>query len=161
LAPGPGAYRKGIKNDDETGKTGYILHIMRVGLSSHNRQACVFFIFLALGACGKKAGEIPVVPPSTPPLSRPVIGYGVVNVSYTLVVEQPGEGEVSLGYLRRGSLVRVIERRVLKKDETAERWVLAEGLASPGRLRGWLRENIVDIYDNEFQAKTAAESMTQ
>ncbi|MDR0623187.1 MAG: hypothetical protein LBG10_02025 [Treponema sp.] len=150
-----------MKNDDETAKSGYIFHIMRVGLSCHCRQAYIFFVFLALGACGKKAGEIPVVPPPTPPLSRPVVGYGVVNVSYTLVVERPGEGEASLGYLRRGALVKVIERRVLKKNETAERWVLAEGIASPGQSRGWLKESVVDIYGNEFQAKTAAESMTQ
>ncbi|MDR2259068.1 MAG: hypothetical protein LBE14_07980 [Treponema sp.] len=134
---------------------------MRVGLSCRCRQAYVLFVFLALGACGKKTGEIPVVPPPTPPLSRPVIGYGVVNVSYTLVVERPGEGELSLGYLRRGSLVKVIERRVVKKQKATERWVLAEGIGSPEQYRGWLKESVVDIYGNEFQAKTAAESMTQ
>jgi hypothetical protein len=120
-----------------------------------------FLLFLSLGGCGKNNGEIPPDPPATPPLSRQAIGYGVVNVSYTLVAEEPGEGEVSLGYLRRGSLVKVTERRVLKKQETAERWVLAEGIVPPEQFRGWLKESVVDIYDNEFQAKTAAEFMTQ
>jgi hypothetical protein len=150
-----------MKNDDETKKNGYIFHTMRVGVSCYYRQACVFLAFLFLGACGKNTGEIAVVPPSTPPLSRPVIGYGVVNVSYTLVTENPGEGEASLGYLRHGSLVKIIERRVLKKQETAEPWVLAEGTVSQGSYRGWLKESVVDIYNHEFQAKTAAESMTQ
>jgi hypothetical protein len=150
-----------MKNDDETEKNGYIFHIMRVELSCHYRQACFFLVFLLLGACGKNTGEIAVVPTSTPPLSRPVIGYGVVNVSYTLVTENPGEGEASLGYLRRGSLVKIIERRVLRKQETAEHWVLAEGTVPQGPYRGWLKESVVDIYSNEFQAKTAAESITQ
>lgn len=99
-----------------------------------------------------------MLPPSTPPLSRPVIGYGVVNVSYTHLVEEPGEGELSLGYLRRGSLIRVLERRAGKN---AESWVLVEGPFPQGHERGWLRESVVDIYDNEFQANTAAGSMTQ
>jgi hypothetical protein len=94
-------------------------------------------------------------------LSRTVIGYGVVNVSYTLVGEKPGEGELSLGYLRRGSLVRILERRALKEGGNTEAWVLAESLLSPGRRRGWLKEKVVDIYNNEFQAKTAAGFMTQ
>jgi hypothetical protein len=134
---------------------------MRVGLSPYYRQALFLAVFLSLGGCGKNTGEISLVPPSTPPLSRPVIGYGVINVSYTLVVDQPGEGERSLGYLRRGSLVKVLERRILKKQETADPWVLAEGTVSPGQSRGWIKESAVDIYGNEFQAKTAAESMTQ
>jgi hypothetical protein len=118
-------------------------------------------VLFALGACGKKAGEIPVLPPSTPPLSRPVIGYGVVNVSYTHLVKAPGEGELSLGYLRRGSLIRVLERRAAPEGKNAEAWVLVEGSFPQGRERGWLRESVVDIYDNEFQAQTAAGSMTQ
>jgi hypothetical protein len=135
---------------------------MRVWLSDYHRQGYAFLFFFVgffvLGSCGKKAGEIPVLPPSTPPLSRPVIGYGVVNVSYTHLVEEPGEGELSLGYLRRGSLIRVLERRAGKN---AESWVLVEGPFPQGHERGWLRESVVDIYDNEFQANTAAGSMTQ
>jgi hypothetical protein len=77
------------------------------------------------------------------------------------VAELPGEGELSLGYLRRGSLVKIIERRVIKRQESVEHWVLVEGIMPPEQLRGWLKETIVDIYSNEFQAKTAAESMTQ
>jgi hypothetical protein len=107
-------------------------------------------------SCGGKGEEKPVIPPLTSPLSRPVIGYGVINVSYTHVNAEPKEGASSPGYLRRASLVSIIERRQIKTDKRAESWVLAEGV-----YRGWLKEEVVDIYDNEFQAKTAAESMTQ
>jgi hypothetical protein len=138
---------------------------MRVWVSGLRRQGYVFFlafVLSVLGSCVGKTGETPVVPPATPPLSRPVIGYGVVNVSYTYVVEEPGEGGVSPAYLRRGSLVRVLERRVMKtKDNAAEFWVLVEGRSPQGQYRGWLKENTVDIYENTFQADTAAESMTQ
>jgi hypothetical protein len=119
----------------------------------------ILAVFLSPLSCSGKTGEIPVLPPVTPPLSRPVIGYGVVNVSYTHVVEQPGEGGLSQGYFRRGSLIRILERRAA--GENAETWVLVDGPAPQGRQRGWLREKVVDIYDNEFQANTAAESMTQ
>jgi hypothetical protein len=85
----------------------------------------------------------------------------VVNVSYTHLAEEPGEGSLSLGYLRRGSLIRVLERRAVLAEESAESWVLVEGPFPRGQERGWLRESLVDIYDNEFQANTAAESMTQ
>jgi hypothetical protein len=138
---------------------------MRVWLRVYRRQGCFFLcilsVCLSLDSCRGKTGEIPVFPPVTPPLSRPVIGYGVVNVSYTYMVEAPGEGELSLGYLRRGSLISILERRALPAGEAAETWVLVEEAAPQGRQRGWLRESVVDIYDNEFQANTAARSMTQ
>jgi hypothetical protein len=118
--------------------------------------ALLVFVCALLASCGGKGEENPVIPPVTSPLSRPVIGYGVINVSYTHVNAEPGEGASSPGYLRRGSLVRIIERRRVKIDKRTESWVLAEGA-----YRGWLKEEVVDVYDNEFQAKTAAESMTQ
>jgi hypothetical protein len=138
---------------------------MRVWLSAYRRQGHIFLLFLlvffSLGACGKKSEEIPLSLPATPPLSRPVIGYGVVNVSYTHLAKEPGEGSFSRGYFRRGSLIRVLERRAVLTEESAESWVLVEGPSPRGQERGWLRESVVDIYDNEFQANTAANSMTQ
>jgi hypothetical protein len=116
----------------------------------------LIFVCVLLVSCGGKGEEKPVIPPATSPLSRPVIGYGVINVSYTHVNAEPKEGAGSPGYFRRGSLVRIIERRQVKIDERADSWVLVEGA-----YRGWLKEEVVDIYDNEFQAKTAEESMTQ
>jgi hypothetical protein len=136
---------------------------MRVWVSGRRRQGRAIFlalVFSVLGSCGGKTGETPVIPPPTPPLSRPVVGYGVVNVSYTYAAEEPGGG-VSPAYLRRGSLVRVLERRVMKTEEAAEVWVLVEGQSPQGPYRGWLKETVVDIYENIFQANTAAESMTQ
>lgn len=109
---------------------------------------------LALASCGRDKEEMPVIPPATSPLSRTVIGFGVINVSYTHLSAGPESGGVSQGYLRRGSLVTVIERRLVKDGGTAVSWVLVEGGG-----RGWLKEELVDIYDNEGQARTAAESL--
>jgi hypothetical protein len=138
---------------------------MRVWLSVCRRQGHIFLFlllaFFSLGACSKKPGEVSLALPATPPLSRPVIGYGVVNVSYTHLAEAPGEGSLSLGYLRRGSVIRILERRAVLAERNSELWVLVEGPSPQGRERGWLRESVVDIYGNEFQAHTAAESMTQ
>jgi hypothetical protein len=138
---------------------------MRVEVSYYQGQvsiaAKVFLLLMLLPAvsCGGRREESPVIPPATPPLSRPVIGFAVINVSYTHFVEVPGSG-VSLGYLRKGSLVKVIERIFIKNGTVFESWVLVEGL-SPGKPQGWLSEQVLDIYDNEYQAKTAAESISK
>jgi hypothetical protein len=125
---------------------------MRVIARDASRQVPVLIILIVLASCGKKA-EAPVIPPATSPLSRAYIGYGVVNVSYTYMTENPAEEGVSPGYLRRGSVICILERKVVKRGQESEAWVLAEG--------GWLREEIVDIYENELQARTAAGSMIQ
>jgi hypothetical protein len=127
------------------------------------RIALILLTVLILSSCDRKNEDILVIPPATPPLSRRLIGYGVINVSYTHVVERAERSAPSLGYLRRGSIVKVLERRPLvSRDSRAaagtapESWVLVEG-----NFQGWLTESVVDIYDNEGQARTAAESMTQ
>ena len=96
------------------------------------------------------------MPPVTSPLSRQYIGYGVVNVSYTRVTAEPEESSDSPGHLRRGSVVSIHERRLVKHGEKTETWVLVEGTC-----RGWLRETLLDIYDNELQAQTASETMSK
>jgi hypothetical protein len=103
-----------------------------------------------------RTGGGAVVPPPTPPLSRPVLGYGVISASYTHVTVEPNQEGLSLGFFRRGSVVKVIERRSVNYGEFAESWVFVEGT-----YQGWLREDVIRIYDNEAQAKTAAESIVQ
>jgi hypothetical protein len=118
---------------------------------------CAVYILLFVAACDGRKEETPVIPPLSSPLSQAYIGYGVVNVSYTRISTGTAEDaatENSPGYLRRGSVVRVHERRLVKSGGKAESWVLVEGDS-----RGWLRESLVDIYDNESQAMTASESM--
>jgi hypothetical protein len=94
-------------------------------------------------SCGRKSSGTIAPPPPTLPLSRPVIGYGVVNTSYTQVLDQPVQGSVSLGYLRRGAVVQVLER-------TAS-WIKVKG-----QYLGWIKEEGVNIYDNESKAETAS-----
>jgi hypothetical protein len=108
---------------------------------------------LAAASCAGKSENTPLVPPPTAPLSRTVIGFGVVNVSYTQVNAEPADGGASQGFLRRGAQVRVIERRLVS-SAAPETWVLVEG-----ESRGWLREELLDIYDNELRARTASGAM--
>jgi hypothetical protein len=109
-----------------------------------------------LGSCAGKQDEIPALPPPTPVLSRSVIGYGVISVSYTHVAAEPGQAGVSQGYLRKSSIVRVLERRSVSREGRGEFWVLVEGA-----YRGWVREDVIRVYDNKAQAETAAEAMVQ
>lgn len=129
---------------------------MRPGLRISYPYWCFLLVFTLFLSCIRPAEETSVLPPPTYPLSRPIIGYGVVSDSYTHVVDTPDQRGLSLGYLRQGSVVPVLERRYINNRETAESWVLVDG-----NYRGWLKEEAIQIYDNEAQAKTAAESMSQ
>jgi hypothetical protein len=113
-------------------------------------------LFVLFGGCARSSDDTAVVPPPTPPLSRPIIGYGVISSSYTHMVAEPESGGVSRGYLRKGSIVPVLERRSVNIQGTVESWVLVGG-----DYQGWLREDVVQVYDNESQARTAVESLNQ
>ena len=129
---------------------------MNVSSRPCRRQVPVWFLFLALASCGATKADNFVFPPATAPLSRLVIGFGVVNVSYIQLRAEPAVSGESGGYLRRGAVVKILERRAVNTGSKIEGWVLAQG-----NSQGWLREEVVDIYDNERQARTAAESLPQ
>jgi hypothetical protein len=119
---------------------------------------CLLCLLFFAASCDGKKEETPVIPPLTSPLSQTYIGFGVVNVSYTRITDRPeedsAEGNASGGYLRRGSVVSILQRRLVKNQDKLESWVLVGGTD-----RGWLRESLVDIYDSELQARTASEAM--
>jgi hypothetical protein len=110
-------------------------------------MAALLFIL----GCGGSGGEKPIVLPASPLLSRDSIGYGVIISSYTHVLDQPQSSAPSQGYVRRGSIVRILERQLVRENGGSIAWVLVEG-----DYRGWLEESNIQIYDNESQAKTAA-----
>ena len=119
-------------------------------------RACIGVVIILLlhTVCSGRSGETLVTAPPTSPLTQPQIGFGVVNVSFTRINSEPDENSISLGHLRRATVVRIIERRMIIANGRAESWLLVEEAVS-----GWLRESLVDIYDNELQARTAANSM--
>jgi hypothetical protein len=129
---------------------------MRVGVSSRYGQVLVLIATFLLDACSRGADEMPFAPPATPPLTRSVIGYGVISHSYTHVRNDPAPESVSLGHLRRGSVVEVLERRIITTRGAPESWIQVNTA-----YRGWIREEGVQIYANEAQAKTASESLGQ
>ena len=102
------------------------------------------------------------MPASTHPLLREYVGYGVVNASFIHLLTEAGQEGVSQGYLRRGTVVRIIERRPVFNRGSSELWVYAVGnYRQPSEsLRGWLRESTLIIFDNESRALTASRSMT-
>ena len=118
------------------------------------RQAGYIVILFLFTSCFIKKEEVPVLPPLSFPLSQSYIGFGVINVSYTGVSTDPGEGGVFLGYLRRGTVVPILERRQIRNGGKTESWLLVEEAFS-----GWLKETLVDVYENESKALTASEQM--
>jgi len=113
-------------------------------------------LLLVLCSCTAKKEEASVIPPVTSPFSKDYIGFGVITESFTHILSDPSEDSSSAGYLRRGSLVRILRRQTIKNAETFTSWVLIEG-----NQHGWLKEEVMDIYVSENQAKTASESMSR
>ena len=112
----------------------------------------VFISFICAGCIRNEAA--PVIPPLTSPLSKDYIGYGVITASFSHITLEPAEESPSLGYLRRGSLVRVIRRQTIRVNNSFVSWVQLDNYQN-----GWLKEEVMDIYVNENQARTASESM--
>ena len=99
-----------------------------------------------------------MAPPATHPLTREYIGFAVVNVSFTHLLNEPAG--ISQAYIRRGTVVRILERRIRRIN--SESWILVEGnyQGSGAASVGWLYEDNVDVYDNESQAVTASKTMS-
>ena len=137
-----------------------------------HRRLLFFLLFLLIislvfplifSGCRRSSEELPVTPPATNPLTREYIGYGVVNVSFTHLRSESGPSGVSQGYLRRGTVVRIIERVKLANRGNSTSWVLAESnYRIPGTVSsGWLEEADLVIYENEDQANTASKTLNQ
>jgi hypothetical protein len=112
--------------------------------------------FPVFSGCRRSSDELPVTPPETNPLARNYIGYGVVTVSFTHVLTEPDPNGVSQGYLRRGTVVPIVERRQVNNRGKPELWLLAEG-----SYRGWLQGTTLEIYESESRANTASKSLSQ
>jgi len=121
-----------------------ILRFMKL----YSQGFAVLALSLLCAACSPK---VEITPPAAPPLSRPVLGYGVVSVSYTQVMDEPSKGGVTLGYVREKTILIVLERRLIKEEDTQQYWMLTEGT-----YRGWLPESALIVYDNPEKAQTAA-----
>ena len=116
--------------------------------------ACI--LALSASNCKRYSFEDEIVLPLTRPLSRYVIGYGVVNVNYTHILDKQGDSGKSIGFLRRGAIVEILERRPVVRGDKAEIWVLASG-----SYKGWLNETELRVYPSKVQAQTASESIPQ
>ena len=125
-------------------------------------QAIILVLFISLfSACSRSSEELPVRPPVTHPLTREFIGFGVITASFAHLLNEPDPAGVSLGHLRRGTVVRIVERRPFVNRGIIESWVLVEGNYDGDNVsRGWLQEISLDIYDNESQARTASRSIS-
>jgi hypothetical protein len=140
----------------KTVKEGIFFIDMRITFKHALGQSLLILCVLFLFSCHAKKEDDAVVPPVTSPLTRDYIGFGVIIESFTHISETPDDESRYLGYLRRGSLVRVHRRQIVKTGSGFASWVLIEGSQS-----GWLKEEFVAIYENESQAKTASESMSR
>jgi hypothetical protein len=135
---------------------------MRVKVPLIGRQVLLLVVCFLAASCTRSSDEIPLEPPPTHPLVRGFIGFGVVNTSFTHINDKPGAEGISQGYLRKGSLAKVIERRSVNNHKDVELWVYIDGSYQGNSelvSSGWLRESALDIYDSEAKALTASETM--
>ena len=139
---------------------------MRVRFLPVNNQVIliliVLFIVLFFPGCNREPDELYVSPPVSHPLLREYIGYGVVTSSFSHILIEPGSTETSLGHLRRGTVVRIMERKPVMNRGVSEFWIYGEGnFEGENILRGWLMESDLEVYDSEPRARTASRSMSQ
>jgi hypothetical protein len=141
---------------------------MRIKSFSTKIQLLYLLLFAVVFtfSCNRSSEEQPVMPPATRPFAREYIGYGVVNVSFANLLSENSPNAVSQGYIRRGTIVRIIERTRINNRGKIESWVLGESNyqapSAPGGVsRGWLQESALLILDNESQANTASKTMSQ
>jgi len=127
---------------------------MRIGPKHTSVRLLAAFAIMALFACGVNKEESPVIPPLTSPLSRDYIGFGVVTSSFTHITAEPSQDSRDMGLLRRGSLVKIIRRQTIRTEGGFVSWVFTDG-----NPQGWLREDLIEFYESEDQAKTASESI--
>jgi len=121
------------------------------------RNGIPFLLLLAilsLATCAARRENVGVLPPETAPLSKELVGYGVVSVLYARLNLDPSFESPASGQARIGEIVRVHERRIVREDGGSESWLLVDGESS-----GWIREEMVDVYENEAQARSAAGAM--
>jgi hypothetical protein len=78
----------------------------------------------------------------------------VISSSYIQALNEPSPESVSLGYLRRGAVVEVLERRIINARDRAESWIRISKV-----YQGWIKEEGVQIYVDKAQAMTASEML--
>jgi hypothetical protein len=110
----------------------------------------------SVSGCSRRSVSYEIQLPVTAPLSRSVIGYGVIASSYTHVLDRRDINGEPLGLLRKGSIVEILERRPVVQNNKAESWVFVSGTYT-----GWLREDELNVYDYRAQAETAAGNIRQ
>jgi hypothetical protein len=123
----------------------------------------VILIISLVSSCDRSSRDLFVTPPASNPLTRNYVGYGVVTVSFTHLLSEPAPTSSSEGHLRRGTVLRVIERRQVTNQGNSQSWVLAETdyLPPAAISRGWLLETNVQIFDRQSRALTASRAMGQ
>ena len=118
-------------------------------------MAIASFLFtLVLGSCFR-VGEIKL--PANPILSGG-LGWAVVKDAYIRLKESPSDSARDLDHLRRGGVFRLDERQLGSSAQAAKASLPPEvwyKLESDG-VKGWVRNEALDIYASESQADKAA-----
>ncbi|MDR2509041.1 MAG: hypothetical protein LBC77_00185 [Spirochaetaceae bacterium] len=120
------------------------------------KRFCLVLAITIAASCSRKSLADDIILQPSPPLSRSVIGYGVITTSYTHIYDRRGYESETLGILRKGTIVEILERRPVLKDDISESWVFATG-----SYVGWLRESAINVYPSRSQAETASGSLKQ
>ncbi|GHU14599.1 hypothetical protein FACS1894161_5290 [Spirochaetia bacterium] len=131
--------------------------MVKMTLMQGRAPVVLAILLAALAACSPQASSIPRLP-ETLPLSGTALGYAVVSAAYARVLSEPDASAVSLGVVSEGTVLTILERRLVRPDLTGSArsglpayWVLTEGTHA-----GWLPDDALIIYDSKEKALTAA-----
>jgi len=116
----------------------------------------ILLLSLMISSCFLSPPDKQLSPPATFPLSRTLLGYVLITDSYTQLLDRRGNDGGALGVLRKGTILPVIERRIMSGDEKTEIWLYVAA-----EEKGWIRESSGQLFQTETQAKTALRTLLQ
>ncbi|MFQ3547303.1 MAG: hypothetical protein SNJ56_03115, partial [Termitinemataceae bacterium] len=98
--------------------------------------------------CSLFERTVPVTPPATFQLSRQNLGYAVVQNTYTQLLDSCEASGVSLGILRQGTMLEILERRFVQTGGSIQNWIRVDNNGE----KGWVREEVVLVFPRKEQA---------
>jgi hypothetical protein len=142
----------------------------------------LLLLIVVLASCKKPEEDLTIIVGATPILSKTSIAYGLVENSFAHILDEPSPQGASRALLRKGDIVRVVERRLVSTTQPVQSgggssgsaasargaqstagtpvgkiWMRIETLSPP--VSGWLADDALLLYPSLLKAENARTSI--